>query len=275
MKKQIKLSVVIITKNEENMIEGAIKSVLWADEIIVIDAQSIDKTLKICKKYTKKVYTRKWRGFASQKNYGIKKAKGKWVLILDADERVSRALREKITQIINDKKPANTSYNILFRNFFLGREMKHGGWQGEYHIRLFQKDKAKYAKQEIHEFLRTKGNTGKINHPIYHFSHRDLASNLKKTLQYSVIESKYHYERGVDKITPRILFKNIVEHFYYRYVKARGYKDGMEGLVEAMYQAFSQMFIVQGMIWERQRDKTSKQIYAQLDDDLQKNNFDI
>lgn len=264
----IPLSVVIVTKNEEDMIEGALKSVAFAKEIIVVDAESTDKTIEIAKKYTKKTYTNPWKGFASQKNVGIFKATQPWILILDADERVSKELQEEISRVINN--PGDTvAFDLKFRNFFLGREMKHGGWQGETHIRLFRRGKAKYVEQEIHEYLKIDGQVAPIEKgTILHFSHRDLASNLLKTRQYALVQSKIEVERGYPPITRWSLFRNIVGHFWLRYVTLQGYKDGMEGFIEATYQAFSQIFIIQAMIWERQRGKTIGQIYKELEKEL-------
>lgn len=269
-----KISIVVITKNEELMIEGCLRSIAWADEIIIIDDFSEDKTLEISKKYTNKIYKRKFTGFASQKNYGILKSSSEWILILDADERVSGNLKNRIQELIVENN--NYCYNILFKNFFLGREMRYGGWQDEYHMRLFKNKRAFYKNQEIHEILKTRDQDLPLTECIYHFSHRDLASNLLKTRQYALKESQYNYERGVyPKVTRWSLFKNIIDHFILRYIKAKGYKDGMEGFIEAVYQSFSQMFIVQAMTWERQREETSKDLYKKLDKKLEENNFSI
>ncbi len=260
------LSVVIITKNEQDMLPGCLKSISWANEIIVIDCGSTDKTVSLAKKTTQKVFTHDWQGFASQKNFGIHKATSDWVLILDADERVSPSLRKEIQQLLkNDSTNLFAAYNIPFRNFFLGKEMKHGGWQGETHIRLFQKGKALYHEQEIHEFLDIQGDTGHLTHEILHFSHRDISSNLLKTRQYAIIQAAYEYQRGMPKVTQWSLFRGIIEHFWLRYVTLKGYKDGMEGFVEATYQAFSQIFVIQSMLWEHQRGESVIKLYEKLE----------
>lgn len=266
--KKLPLSVVIITKNEEDMIEGALKSVSFAQEIIVVDTGSSDKTTSIAKKYTKKVFSNPWKGFASQKNVGIRKATKDWILILDADERVSQKLSQEITRIIEDPGDV-VAFDIPFRNFFLGKEMKHGGWQGETHIRLFRRGKAIYKEQEIHEYLEIDGTVAPIQvGSILHFSHRDIASNLLKTRQYALVQSEIEAARGYPPVTRKSLFSNIISHFWLRYITLEGYKDGMEGFVEATYQAFSQIFVIQSMIWERQRGKTVKELYKKLEQDL-------
>lgn len=262
------LSVVIVTKNEEEMIEGCIRSVSWADEIVVIDAESIDKTVSLAKKANARVYSHKWNGFATQKNYGISKASKKWILILDADERVSIELAKEIQEIINNTTSNTVSYDIPFRNFFLGKEMKHGGWGAESHIRLFLKGKARYIDQQIHEYLKIQGETQKLLGSIIHFSHRNIASNLLKTRQYNMVHSEIEVERGFPPVTKWSLFYRTIEHFWIYYIQLEGYKDGIEGLIEVIYQSFSQKFILDSMIWERQRKKTSQIIYKELEQKL-------
>ncbi len=266
------LTVVVITKNEEEMIVGCLESVDWADEVIVIDDHSTDQTRQLAKKYASRVITHTSRGFASQKNYGIKLAQGKWILILDADERVSGQLRKEIVRVINDPGSI-TAFNILFVNYFLGREMKFGGWQNEYHLRLFKRGYAQYTAQEIHEVLAVKGETAPISGVIYHFSHRSIADNLLKTRHYALLESAYLYHRHSPLVTRRSLLKHMWYHFWYRYIKTKGYKDGMTGFIEAIYQTFSQIFIIQSMLWERQRGQSSSQIYLRLDKHLKSNNW--
>jgi len=252
------------------MLEGCLQSVTWAKEIIVVDAKSVDETAKIARKYTSRVYSKTWSGFATQKNFGIQKATQKWVLILDADERVSPALAREIESTITNS-PSMAAFSIPFRNFFLGKEMKHGGWQGERHIRLFLKAKAKYEEQQIHEFLKIDGQVGELQQPIFHFSHRTIAENLLKTRQYALLQSQYEYDRHQPQVTRWGLFKAIIEHFWLRYVILEGHKDGMEGFIEATYQAFSQIFVIQSMLWERQRNKNIGEIYRDLEKQLMRN----
>lgn len=268
------LSVVIITHNEASMIKGCLESVVWADEIIIVDDNSTDRTKVIAKKYTKKIYTRALDGFASQKNFAVSKATKDWILLLDADERVSGQLAQEIKDILKQKTSV-AAFNIPFVNYFLGKRMNHGGWQHETHIRLFKKNKAKYVNQQIHEYLDIFGETGQLHFPIYHFSHRDISSNLLKTKQYAELEAHYHYTRHSPLVTKWSILKGLIKHFWWRYVQEKGYKDGMEGFVEAMYQAFSYIFIIQSMLWEKQRGKTSQQLYQELDITLIKNKFEL
>lgn len=269
-----KLSIVVITQNEANMIVGCLESAQWADEIIVIDNFSTDKTVTLTRKYTRKIYKHRFTGFADQKNYGISKAKNEWIFVLDADERISQQLRVEIEQVITDSAAADI-YDLPRVNYFLGRRMNYGGWQHDRVERLFKQSKTKYADQQIHEYLlKNKGQSvGHLTQPLYHFSHRDIGSNLLKTKQYAEWDAHYHYVRKSPLVTRWSLLKGTVEHFWFRYVREKGYRDGMEGFIEAMYQAFSYILIIQSMLWEKQRGKSSVELYKELDCQLKLHDF--
>lgn len=268
------ISAVIIIKNEEELIEGCLKSLSWVDEIVLVDSGSIDRTIEIAKRYTNNIYQSKWKGYSKQKNYAISKAKGSWILSIDADERVSKNLSREITSIISKDFPIE-AYAIPRNNIFLGKLMLHGGWYPDLPVRLFKKKMAYFdIKKDIHENLIVKGRVGKLNNPIYHLSHRDIASNLLKTREYALIDSLEQYNNGTHKVTGTRLVASIISHFFNRYIRAKGYRDGMEGLLEALYQTFSQAFVVQAMLWERQRGKTSKEIYKEIDKRISEDNYE-
>lgn len=260
-----KISAVIITKNEEKIIEGCLKSLKWVDEIILVDCGSTDKTINIAKKYTKSIYRQPWKGFPEQRNYGISKAKGDWIISIDADERVSKKLEIEITSTVK-KNPHFSAFAIRRYNIFLGKLMLHGGWNPDYPIRLFKKTQAYFNEnQRIHEELVVKGNLGKMENPLYHLSHRDISSNLIKTREYAILSSKEMFDNNYPRVTEINLITSMISHFFNRYIRAKGYKDGMEGLIEAIYQSFSQKFIIQAMLWERQKGNNSKNLYDSID----------
>lgn len=269
-----KISVVIITKNEEEMIRGCLESVKWADEIIIIDSFSNDETIKICKNYTKKIYQYEFRGFSEQKNIGIRRASHDWILSLDADERISSSLAKEIKTILS-KDSSQSAYLIPYKNIFLGKYMRYGGWFPEYHCRFFRKGTGIFdEKKIIHEDLIVKADIGVLNSFIYHSSHRSIESNLLKTRNYAILESERLFNNSAPKVTKsRILF-GFFGHFFSRYIRAKGYKDGMEGFIESLYQSFSKSFIIPGMLWEKQKGKTSKEIYKEIDRKIQEGILD-
>jgi len=141
------LSVAIITHNEEENIGDALESVKWADEIVVVDSFSTDRTIEICKKYTDKVYNFEWLGFAEQKNKAVSMTTQPWVLVLDADERVTEALKNEILKTINDPS-LKEGYYLARKNHFAGRWIRHGGWWPDYTLRLFRRGRASFSKEK-------------------------------------------------------------------------------------------------------------------------------
>ncbi len=145
-----KISVAIITKDEEHNIRDCLESVRWADEVVVVDNGSTDDTLKICREYRAQVYEEEWKGYSGQKNSAIGKARNEWVLSLDADERVTPDLCEEIAGAL-DGNPSVDGYFIARKNFFLGRWIKHCGWYPDFNLRLFRKGRGRFAERIVHE----------------------------------------------------------------------------------------------------------------------------
>lgn len=261
---------IILTKNNVDMIENCLRSVLFLDEIIVVDDESTDGTTEIAKKFTPKILTRKLDNFSEQRNFALGHAQHDWVLFIDADERISKQLRQ---EIMSSDPSGHTAYQFLWRSVFLGKEMRYGGWQDEYHTRLLNKRNCHFVNP-LHETLKCEGSTGTLPGTVFHFSHRSIQTNMYKTVKYAVIQSQEMLDSNFKKITRWNLLSAVLSHFFQRYIRQRGYRDGMEGFIEAMYQAFSQIFVIRTMLWERQRGKTPKHIYEQLDQKLLSNDFD-
>ena len=177
LKKQT-LSAVIITKNEEDYIAGCLETVSWVDEIIVIDDNSSDKTLEICKRHTSNIYTNKFSSFPEQRNFGNAKSSCGWILSIDADERISEKLKNKILEAIKNNE--NDVFFIPHKNLFLGKWMRHGGWSPDWHIRLF-KNKGVAWSGATHEKVLLNTKAGKIHEPILHLSHRNIYDQVKKS----------------------------------------------------------------------------------------------
>ena len=152
----LKLSAIIPTFNEEINIEAAIQSVSFADEIIVIDSLSTDNTISIAKKHGVRILQREFDNFSNQKNYAISKATHKWVVLLDADERIGQTLREEMISVLAEE-PQASAYYVYRRNYLLGREIKYSGWQNDKVIRLIERDKCKYNGKLVHEGIVTEG----------------------------------------------------------------------------------------------------------------------
>jgi glycosyltransferase involved in cell wall biosynthesis len=227
----MKISVMIIAKDEEKSIATCLDSVRFADEVVVIDDYSKDSTVKLAKQHGAKVYQRTLDGFASQKNFGIKKCCNKWVLILDADESLTKELQSEIEAL---KPKTIVAYDIPFRNYVGEYWLKHGGLYPDRHTRLINKDFAQYGSREIHETLVIKGKVGHLNNDIIHKTYANYKEYLAKVKKYATLEAKE------DKQKPRLVMP--IKVFYGKFLKEQGYKDGMNGLKSALLLSYYQYY---------------------------------
>lgn len=245
----IKLSVIIIAKNAENLIVDCIESVSFADEIVVVDNHSTDRTVDIVKRHKAQVISTDTTNFAMQRNMGLKKAKGKWVFYVDTDERVTPELARSIKQVLESKNSL-AGYRVTRQNFYFGN---HPWPKQEKLERLFQKSKLQEWYGQLHETARVGGEIGDLDGLLLHYTHRDLTSMLNKTIEWSKIEAQLRYDAGHPQMTwwrfPRVM----LTAFYDSYIKQKGYQAGAVGIIESMYQAFS-MFITYARLWELQQE---------------------
>jgi len=252
----MKISVIIIARNAEKVIADCLKSVRQlADEIIVIDDQSDDKTVEIAEKMGAKAYIHKMKDFADQREFGLKKAQGEWVLYVDADERVSQKLKEEILKIVSHEPRATShqivAYKIPRKNYYLGSFE----WPMVEKIeRLFLKKALKGWKGAIHESPIIEGKTGELKNYLLHYTHQDLSSMVKKTNEWSETEAKALYQSGHPKMSWWRFLRIMVTKFWQSYIGQGGWRIGVPGLIESIYQAFS-YFIIYAKLWERQKDE--------------------
>ncbi|HSX09867.1 MAG TPA: glycosyltransferase family 2 protein [Candidatus Saccharimonadales bacterium] len=244
-----KLSAVILTKNSEDMIADCIDSLSFCDEIIVIDDYSTDRTAELAKHLGASVYPYTSDSFAKRRNLGMQKAKGKWVVYLDVDERVSPDLKDAIQAVLERKKDIYAAYRLRRKNFYLG----NNEWPVlEKLERLFKKSKFEEWYGDLHESPRVNGDIGDIEEGfIRHYTHRDLTSMLDKTIQWSKIEAELRFNANHPRMSWWRFFRVIITAFYDSYIRQQGYKVGTAGLIESMFQSYS-MFITYARLWEMQ-----------------------
>ncbi|MBN1899012.1 MAG: glycosyltransferase family 2 protein [Spirochaetes bacterium] len=230
-----KISTVIITFNEQDNIKECVKSVLWTDEIIIIDSFSTDKTIKICRSFGRRVklYKRKWKGYADQKNFGIKKATNPWILSLDADERITRELKKEISICLSQDKTLKRGYQIPRKNYYFGRWIRRGGNYPDLQLRLFQKRYGKFSLVPLHEGV-SLTQTGVLKHPMIHYSYKNINDYFKRFIIYTDMEKEIFISKKV-KV-------NIFSSFYYivllpfkkfisRFIFKLGFLDGLDGFI--------------------------------------------
>lgn len=247
----IQLSAIIITKNEEDIIADCLESVSFCDEILVIDNNSTDRTVEIAQRFTAKIVPGVGSDFAALRNIGIKKAKGKWLLYIDADERVTTELKEAILEKISDKTTKESAFSLKRKNFYLGTYE----WpQIEEIPRLFKKTDLQEWYGALHESAKVTGEIGQLDGFLEHFTHRNLTYMVTKTNTWSVTEATLRYEANHPQMTwwrfPRVM----LGAFFNSYITQKGYKVGTAGLIESMFQAYS-MFITYAKLWEMQKHK--------------------
>jgi len=223
--KKNKLSVLILTKNNEDLLTDTILSVKYlTDEIIVVDSSSKDKTIKIAQKYKAKVFNYPYLNLGKKRQFALSKAYYDWVLFLDTDERVSNKLQKEIKNKLS-KKSFYNAYLIPFTNHYLSKRIRFGG-ENYKMIRLLKKKDAIITSSLVHEEIQSKsGNIGTLKGSIYHYSYRTLFQTFSKFTDYALRESKEKARKG-EKTSIKKIFMYPTHMFWARFIKDKGYKDG-------------------------------------------------
>jgi glycosyltransferase involved in cell wall biosynthesis len=231
----LRLSVILIAKDEEKNIRACLESVTWADEIVLVDSGSTDATVEIAKTYASKVVVRDWPGYGPQKNRALDLARGEWVLSLDADERVTQELHAEIVNLLASN-PREAAFAMPRRSSYCGRFMRHGGWWPDYVVRLFRRDLGRFSDDVLHERVIVDGAVGRLKSPLIHYSYADLEEVLDKVNSYSTTGARMLQERG-----RRASLLSAVGHgawtFVRTYVLRLGFLDGREGFMLAVSNA--------------------------------------
>ena len=230
-----RFSVAIIAFNEENNLPACLQSVAWADEIVLVDNGSTDRTREIARAHGARVLeVPDWPGFGAQKNRAIEACTGDWILALDADERVEPPLRAEIEQVL--ARPEFDVFAMPRRSTYCGRFMRHGGWWPDYVTRLFRRGTARYSDSRVHERLVTTRPVGKLHAALTHFSFRSMEQVLDKMNRYSSEGARTVVERGG---TPGLA--SAIGHglaaFCRTYVLKLGFLDGRHGFMLAVSNA--------------------------------------
>jgi glycosyltransferase involved in cell wall biosynthesis len=245
-----RLSVVVITLNEEERIRECLASVAWADEIVVVDAGSEDKTVAIAREFTDHVVIRSWDGYAAQKNFAIDRARGEWILSLDADEQVDAPLRAEIEATVAAPN-ASDGYRLARRNIMWGRWIRHGRLYPDRQLRLFRRARGRFADRAVHESVTVEGRIGELAAPLLHHSYRDTSDFLRRADRYSTLAAE-EWVRDGTPFRATQLVTGPLGRFLSMYVLHRGFLDGWRGFLLAGLYAYY-VFIRSAKIWEKTR----------------------
>ncbi|HEC68751.1 MAG TPA: glycosyltransferase family 2 protein [Candidatus Omnitrophica bacterium] len=246
---KLPVSVVILTKNEEENIANCINSVLgWADEIIVVDDESTDRTRDIAKDLGAKVFVRRMDIEGRQRNWAYQQAKNDWVLSLDADERVSKELKREIEKIVVKKNCEFTNFTVNLRNYIGNYWIRGGGWYPAPKVRLFLKDKCRYEEAEVHPRIISKGKCGRINADLLHYSYKGWEDFLNSLNKQTSLEALKWYKLSL-KDPKKARYKMNVIHALWRmldrfiriFFAKKGYRDGFIGFIVAYFASLYQI----------------------------------
>ena len=237
---KLPISVAIITKNEEERLPACLASVAFADDLVVVDAESTDLTADIARAAGARVFVEPWRGFGPQKQFAIDQCQNQWVLILDADERITPETASHISDLLAGK-PACSAYSFLRKNFFLDRLIRHGSWKNDRVTRLFDKTVCHMPPQMVHESLVVNGTVGVLDSIIMHYARTDLFQAIVKLNRYSTIGAQEMSGRGrVTSIMEATL--RSVWCFVYNYIFRLGFCDMSAGLIIAVADSVETFF---------------------------------
>jgi glycosyltransferase involved in cell wall biosynthesis len=246
--KRPRLSVVVVTRNEQDRLRAALESVAWADEIVVVDAESDDKTVTIAREFTDHVVVRPWPGYAAQKNVAIDLATGDWILSLDADETVSAELTAEIRRVLAADGPAD-GYSVPRRNIFWGRWVRHGGLYPDWQLRLFRRGRGRFSERAVHESVRVDGRVERLTGHLEHRSYRDVGDFLARADRYAALAAADAVAQG-RRAGARDFVLRPLGRFLSMYVLYRGFLDGWPGFLLASLYAYY-VLIRAVKIWER------------------------
>ncbi len=245
------LSVCIIALNEELRLPRCLESLSFADEIVVLDGGSVDGTIKLAKSYPRvRVEKRRFDDFVRQKNHVISLAKYPWILVVDADEVVTPALRDEISQVIGNNISAE-GYRVPRMTFYLGKWIKHCGWFPDYNIRLFRRGRARFEGGTVHEKVAVDGTIGTLKGHLQHHSYRTTSDHLIRMDQYSTLLAEDKFLKG-KRSGPLLAGYKSLSKFLLIYFWKLGFLDGRPGFVIAVMGAYYN-FLKYIKLWELRR----------------------
>jgi glycosyltransferase involved in cell wall biosynthesis len=247
------VSVITITLNEERNIEACLQSVRWADEIIVLDSGSTDRTMELATRFTNRVERVEWKGYGGTRNMGLDRASGDWILWLDADERVTDDLAAEIQEILRVDNPAIAGYAVARRAYFLGRWIKHCGWYPSRVIRLFRRSQGRFTESRVHEELRVDGGVSNSRGDLVHYTDPDLHHYFEKFNRYTTLAAEDMKAAGRHCSLYDLLVRPSFT-FVKMYLLRLGVLDGMAGFVLCVCSS-AYVFTKYAKLWELTRNR--------------------
>jgi glycosyltransferase involved in cell wall biosynthesis len=250
------ISAIVVCYNEEDRIRDCLESLRWCDEVVIVDSFSTDRTVEICKNYTDRVLQRSWSGYRDQKAFAHTQATKEWVLLVDADERVTPALREEIRHALGHDNGRYAGYSVPRLVHYLGRWWWRGGWFPDYDVRLFRHDRASWGGSDPHEKILVDGKVGRLHNPLHHYSYRNIADHIQRINRFTSISSQELKKGGARwRIADALL--RPAGRFFRSYVLKRGFMEGFAGFYVALT-ASIYVFLKYAKLWELELEEREK-----------------
>jgi glycosyltransferase involved in cell wall biosynthesis len=241
-----KLTAIVPTGNEEKNIERVLRTVSFADEIMVVDSFSTDRTVELARKYTDFIVQREYGYSASQKNWAIPQASHEWILLVDADEWVPETLRNEIREIL-EKGTDKVGFWIRRSNYFMGKRLRYSGWQNDRVIRLFRKSKCRYEDKMVHAGIRADGSVGVLCNALEHDTWKGFDAYIVKVNRYATWRAIDDQKRGIHANAFHLIIKPLFRFFKHYFMRG-GFLDGVPGLT-ACYLSSYEVFTRYVRLW--------------------------
>jgi len=245
------ISIAVIAKNEVDRIGRLLKSVMFADEVIVVDSGSTDGTQALCERMGAKVVFNEWPGYALQKQFAMERTTSEWILNLDADEEVSEALAAEILNVVRNAEPEVCGFSMPRLSRYLGRWIKHGGWYPDVKLRLVRRGNGKWSEDALHEKLVVDGKVKRLSKPILHHVYRGISDQVKTINRFSDTYAAARAPAGSGFVLAGV--GHAIGKYLECYVWKLGVLDGVPGLIIAMNSAWY-VFLKHAKAWETGRD---------------------
>lgn len=245
----MKISAKVNVFNEEENIEGVCKTVDWADELVVVDSDSTDRTVELARKYTDKVFNIPFEGYKQKHEFSDSKTAGDWIFWIDADERLTPELKESILAL-KERDPSSLpdGFRIARRAYYLGRWIKHSGWYPDYVMRLYRKEGSYWDGVAPHQIAHVNGRVETLDGELLHYTKQDVGEHHRVTERYARFAADYLFEKGKKAGWADIAFRPVLA-FIRTYLFKLGFLDGMPGLIIAYFTAYG-VFLKYSMLWE-------------------------
>lgn len=261
------LTAIIIARNEEDMLANCLETLRFTQAIIVLDTGSHDRTAEIAERHGATVVKAKGNNFAQWRNEASEHAKTEWIMYVDADERVTPALAKAIqSRILRQEYDA---FQIHRNNIHYGKWMQYGGWQNDRLLRIFKLKNLKGWKGEVHEHAEIVGRIGEIEEPLVHLTHRSMYDGLRKSIDWTDVEARLMLRAKHPPVGPVRLIRIVVLDFLKRVIIKKAWKDGQEGMIEAMTQSMNR-FLTYTRLWELQQQPPIEHRYDRIEQQIQK-----